>query len=1018
MLPRLSSHHTQPVLLIVTELFLTATFAVRISAQLPTASSVSQAPEEMRNESPLKQGERIEKKLNGGDVNLYRLDLQKGQYFNAVVMQRGIDVVVKLLAPDGKQLLKVDSPNGTDGPEPVKWIANESGKYKLEVGSLEATAAPGLYDLVVEEIRSASKTDEEQVLRYIRLLDASRIDDEVVRMFAEARYEPALNPATESLAIRQRYLSPTDLLIADSMFNLASLHFALGNYTKAEPLFKGSLKIRESTLGPDDLVVANSLNSLAGLFQTVGNYEEAETLLKRALVIREGKLGPRHPAVAQSLNNLALLYKDKKNYAEAEKLFLKALDIFKEVLGTEDHQAIANLFNNLAVLYQEQGQLVRAEPLYRRALEIQQKVLPPNNSLIANTSQNLAVLYLLQGDFSRAEPLYQQALKVLEKSLGPQHPKFANALESFAIMYQVKGDIPQAIELQRQSNEIRERNLALIIASGSEHQKRLYMDSLDIEADITTTLHVRSAPRNDDAASLAATTILRRKGRILDALTDSLENLRRRSEPADRKLLEQLASTRAKLSAAVLSGPGSQNVDEYQTNLAQLERGARDLEAQISERSGEFRIQSQPITLKSIQDALPADSVLVEIATYRPFNPLALTKRDATAPVRYVAYVVQPSGPPSWVELGEAAEIDKHVSSLRALLSNPGSEVREAARQFDEQVMHPIRKLIGDKKNVFLSCDGALNLIPFNSLIDEHNHYLVESLRITYLTSGRDLLRLKGHVASTQRAVIIADPAFDELITESKTKDSRRSAALSDMMFKDLPGTAAEASALKHIFPKAMVLTKMRATEEALKSVKGPSVLHVATHGFFLADEGSIQEKESVNRPMNEENPLLRSGLVLAGANYRHGGNGEDGILTALEASALDLWGTQIVVLSACETGVGEIRNGEGVYGLRRALMLAGAESQVISLWKVDDAATKDLMVGYYRLLRAGVGRTEALRRVQLQMLSSRQDRKKASRRSIELTSGDNRRQRDRSHPFYWASFIQSGDWTPLRKTN
>ncbi len=139
------------------------------------------------------------------------------------------------------------------------------------------------------------------------------------------------------------------------------------------------------------------------------------------------------------------------------------------------------------------------------------------------------------------------------------------------------------------------------------------------------------------------------------------------------------------------------------------------------------------------------------------------------------------------------------------------------------------------------------------------------------------------------------------------------------------------------------------------------------------------------------ENPLLRSGLVLAGANRLSSG-GEDGILTALEAAGLDLWGTQMVVLSACETGVGKVTEGDGVHGLRRALVIAGAESLVMSLWQVDDRATRELMAGFYRRLEQGEGRAEALRQVQLQMLRSPRT----------------------SHPYYWASFVPTGSWAPL----
>jgi CHAT domain-containing protein len=238
---------------------------------------------------------------------------------------------------------------------------------------------------------------------------------------------------------------------------------------------------------------------------------------------------------------------------------------------------------------------------------------------------------------------------------------------------------------------------------------------------------------------------------------------------------------------------------------------------------------------------------------------------------------------------------------------------------------------------------------------------------------------------------------------------ARRSVELAHAVFSPLPGTQQEAIALGALLPQATVFTGAQATEAHLKRVHGPAILHIATHGFFLADQpptAALAQRGLVAQdfgrltdhppqtgpPGPSDNPLLRSGLALTGANDRQGGEGEDGVLTALEAAGLDLWGTKLVVLSACETGVGEVRNGDGVYGLRRALVLAGVESQVMSLWQVSDEATRDLMVAYYQRLRAGEGRTEALRQVQLSMLHGP----------------------TWQHPFFWASFIQSGDWRPL----
>jgi CHAT domain-containing protein len=221
------------------------------------------------------------------------------------------------------------------------------------------------------------------------------------------------------------------------------------------------------------------------------------------------------------------------------------------------------------------------------------------------------------------------------------------------------------------------------------------------------------------------------------------------------------------------------------------------------------------------------------------------------------------------------------------------------------------------------------------------------------------------------------------------------------LVFTPLAGTADEAKALQGLLKlnAQEVLTGANATEEKLKGLHGPRILHVATHGFFLSDQ---QVAAATLRPISfgaeapplplGENPLLRSGLAVAGANARRSGDRDDGILTAAEAAQLDLRGTQLVVLSACDTGLGEVQQGEGVYGLRRALVLAGAQAQLVSLWKVADAQTQALMVDYYQRLLKGEGRSAALREAQRAMIANPATQ----------------------HPYYWAAFIHVGSWTPL----
>jgi CHAT domain-containing protein len=456
------------------------------------------------------------------------------------------------------------------------------------------------------------------------------------------------------------------------------------------------------------------------------------------------------------------------------------------------------------------------------------------------------------------------------------------------------------------------------------------------------------------------------------------------------------------------------------------------LEGEVSARSSEYRAQAQPVSVEAVQRALPAGTTLVEFAVYRPYNPKSRSRAETFGAPRYAAYVLPHSGPAAWVELGETAAIDRAVAGWRAALADPRrADVRALARDVDERVMRPVRKLLGaEARQLFLSPDGALNLIPFGALADEQDRYLIETYSITYLTSGRDLLRLQLKAGGQQPPVVVADPAFDAggaapalraaaggAAERGAPGEGRRSLDLSGAHFTRLPGTAGEARAIGAILPGVRVLTAAQATEATLKQLSRPAVLHVATHGFFLADQrkGGPAAGGGVGAPARGENPLLRSGLALAGANALAGGAGEDGILTAYEAAGLDLWGTKLVVLSACETGVGEVQNGDGVYGLRRALVLAGSESQVMSLWQVSDEATRDLMVEYYKRLQAGAGRSDALRRVQLDMLTGREAEGGAQQRGLSGQPGAAAPAGDRSHPFYWAAFIQSGDWRPMR---
>ena len=416
----------------------------------------------------------------------------------------------------------------------------------------------------------------------------------------------------------------------------------------------------------------------------------------------------------------------------------------------------------------------------------------------------------------RAEPLLQRALAIREKALGPEHPYVAHSLTDRARLSEAKGDLPQAIAFQSRASDISERNLALNIAIGSERQKLAYLAALEAESDQTVSLHAHAAPNDSDARSLAITTVLRRKGRALDAMTDSVGALRGRANPQDQALFDQLKEVRAQVARLVLGGPQKATPAQHQDQIKSLDAQIERLEAEISRSSDEFRAQAQPITTSAIQSAIPANAALIELYVYRPFNARYTKPDERFGKPRYVAYILTPGGAIQWVDLGEAAAIDRAVEAWRTALRDPNrADAKRLARALDQRLMEPVRKLLGTTRHLLLSPDGALNLIPFGALVDGQNRYLIESYSFTYLTSGRDLVRLQVQTPSRQGPLVVANPLFNLSpgITTSNPAapqegEARRSVDFNEERFDPLPSTGIEARALGAVLSGAHVLDR------------------------------------------------------------------------------------------------------------------------------------------------------------------------------------------------------------------
>ncbi|MGB3786574.1 MAG: tetratricopeptide repeat protein [Phormidesmis sp.] len=818
-------------------------------------------------------------------------------------------------------------------------------------------------------------------------------------------YAEATSFGNRALSIREAAFGPEHPLFALSLHNLALIYQTKGDMITAIPLYERSIAIRRAALGNDHPSVGVSLGNLGSAYADQNNYSKATALIEQSVSILEAAYGVDSPDAIEMLSSLGTIYVSEGDYAAALPLFERVLRSRESRLG-RDHPLVGLSITNLAAVYLRREDYSPAIALFKRGISILEAAYGESHQLVASNINNLAIAYEAQNDQQSAIPLYEKSLSIMYALYGDNHPNIAATLNNLGLVYRRDNNPGQAIALFRSANLIEEYNLNSMLISASETRRQKYIQSIEQSTNRNVSIHLNdrftSPEVKAQAAQLAMETILQRKGRILEAVANTSQQLRAKLSPAEQSVFDDLNAVRAALAELQFSEEIDQTDPDYINRLRTLEAEAEALDEGLARRSATFSAAAEDISIGSVQSKIPTDAALVEFIRYYPYSEDSTTN---WLKPRYAAYVLMTSGSVQAVDLGDATEIDATVGEFRKALSNRSQQANAIARQLNEQLIAPIRPFLSGKSHLLLSPDSQLNLIPFDALVDAQDRYLIGSYQISYLNSGRDLLKLQADAPSRQASVVIANPNYEG--SSSSAGNGQRSVDANSLYFSALPGTAAEGSAIASLLPSATLLTQQQATESALKQVSGPSILHIATHGFFLPDVAFVVLGENSRAasfdlvdveapaqvtPSNLENPLLRSGLAFTGANNRSSGS-EDGIFTALEASGLDLYGTQLVVLSACETGIGAASSGEGVYGLRRAFAIAGAESQMMSLWQVDDTGTSELMQLYYKnLVEKKQGRSEALRNAQLELLNTG----------------------TYQHPYYWSSFIFSGDWRPL----
>jgi CHAT domain-containing protein len=830
---------------------------------------------------------------------------------------------------------------------------------------------------------------------------------------------------------------------------LGSLYRETGN-PEAEMCLQRAVEGARRVYGPMDPRVAVALCGLAGMNRILGrDLDKAESYYREALSIDKLAYGNRHPETLTDMNNLALLLRERNDLARNDRLEARTMLDYVRSVDLEqygpNHPIVAEDHGNWSSILAEEGDWEGAEREVRRARYIFEKVCPHKTIKIAGELRGLAAILGAQGKAPEETlDLYQRALAIDECELGPNHPDVGIGLFDLAIAHVRNDDPEEALNLIVRACRIDDRIIGQVFSMSSERQRLAYLHTYQERFGIALSLVSQYLYASSTAMRHGFDLVLRRKAVGAEALGMQRDTVLGGKYPSLKPKLEELTTLRWQIAQQTLGRSESSELQQSQQVLVKLNDQRDRLEAELARQIPEMNLAQrlQAIDRQVAALALPKDAVLLEFTHFDVFDFKARRAFGETQskPPRYLAFVL-PSGEADQVEmidLGEAEPIDRMIATFRSMITDEEDEgdkrglgaLPSSARRTEgedvglrlrEAIFDPLLKAIGDHKRLLISPDGNLSRLPFEVLPTADRRRLIDAYRISYLGAGRDVVRF-GFKSNRQsaRSLVAADPDFDlgaqAMRADGAAGAGRRSCDLKrETMgtFERLPGTRREGENIAAML-KAELWTAGAALDARLKQCQSPRILHLATHGFFLEDQkrdpnderlgfGSMSLSESGMQRLADarfENPLLRSGLALAGVNsWLEKGElmeeAEDGLLTAEDVSGLDLLDTELVVLSACDTGLGEVRVGEGVFGLRRAFVLAGAKTLVMSLWKVPDDQTRELMEDFYRRILGADGqppqsRADALREAQLAMKAK--------------------------HPeaFYWGAFICQGYDGPL----
>ncbi|MBU0489063.1 MAG: CHAT domain-containing protein, partial [Bacteroidetes bacterium] len=707
---------------------------------------------------------------------------------------------------------------------------------------------------------------------------------------------------------------------ATALNNLAYLNKEMGNFSAAEPSYLEAMNIYKEVLSEKSTEYAGCINNLASLYYNMGNFAAAEPLFIEAKSIYKEVLGEKDPHYATSVNNLAALYDDMDNFPEAELLYIEAMNIRKDVLG-EKHHYYAQSLNNLAYFYTAMGKHAAAEALLLEATSIDKEVMGEKHPFYAIDLNNLAALYFAMENYNAAEPLFLEAKNIREEILGNKHPDYANSLANMATLYQAKRNFSAAEPLFLEGIEIVNGAINQNFAFLSEKEKEMYFETLESDFACFYAFSLKRKPDNQEITKTVFNCVVKNKGMLLKSSTAMRIAILNSKNPV---LIANYSNWIAlKKEIAMLY---STEISKREKNPEELEQQVNTLEKDLVRGShifGDYE-KLQNLTWESVRSSLKPGEAAIEYVRFAA----------RTDTVIYCALVIRSDSKyPEMIKLCEEKELSallkKTSESDVTNMSNIYGTNQKTNQKLYKLIWQPIEMYLEGITNIYYSPDGMLHKVSFAAIGTGKNTYLCDSYLMKQQSStGKvtmpEIFSLSGETTAG---------LFGGIKYSADTSSVKR--------WEYLPGTKSETDNIAQVFKKkkvkALYFTGADAKEDEFKTVAANcDILHLSTHGFFFPNPNTERDATTETEGNDEyttrsswgtargygvwsfvksKNPLMRSGLAMAFANnvwsQRFPGEGEDGVLTASEVAQLDLHKTQLVVLSACETGLGDIKGSE-----------------------------------------------------------------------------------------------------------